>query len=122
MRTLYRSKFKEIGDKGDQKLLNKNVTVAGLGGVGSIVTSILAREDFALRIIELVLVDVTAGASHELFKTIDRLLAGRLRLCATRLLAFVVSGTLPVADRGDFPFRFRALQRRAEVIVALGLV
>jgi molybdopterin/thiamine biosynthesis adenylyltransferase len=52
MRTLYRAKFKEIGEKGDQRLLGKNVTVAGLGGVGSIVTSILAREDFTLRIID----------------------------------------------------------------------
>lgn len=52
MRTLYRSIFKEIGEKGNEKLSNRNVTVAGLGGVGSIVTSILAREDFTLRIID----------------------------------------------------------------------
>lgn len=52
MRTLYRSKYKEIGEKGDERLLGKKVTVAGLGGVGSIVTSILAREDFELRVID----------------------------------------------------------------------
>ncbi len=52
MRTLYRSIFKEIGEKGNDKLVGKKVTVAGLGGVGSIVTGILAREDFELRIID----------------------------------------------------------------------
>ncbi len=52
MRTLYRSMFKEIGEKGNDRLVSKKVTVAGLGGVGSIVTSILAREDFELRIID----------------------------------------------------------------------
>lgn len=52
MRTLYRAKFKEIGEKGNDKLHGKNITVAGLGGVGSIVTSMLAREDFSLRIID----------------------------------------------------------------------
>jgi len=52
MRTLYRAKFKGIGDARDDKLRGKTVTVAGLGGVGSIVTSILAREDFNLRIID----------------------------------------------------------------------
>jgi molybdopterin/thiamine biosynthesis adenylyltransferase len=52
MRTLYRSMFKEIGEAGNEKLLGKKVTVAGLGGVGSIVTAILAREDFELRIID----------------------------------------------------------------------
>ena len=52
MRTLYRSLFKEIGEKGNEKLDGKKVTVAGLGGVGSIVAAILAREDFELRIID----------------------------------------------------------------------
>jgi len=44
--------FKEIGEKGNDKLVGKKVTIAGLGGVGSIVTSILSREDFELRIID----------------------------------------------------------------------
>ncbi len=44
--------FKEIGEAGSEKLQGKTVTVAGLGGVGSIVTAILAREDFELRIID----------------------------------------------------------------------
>lgn len=52
MRTLYRSRFKEIGEKGNEKLQGKKVTIAGTGGVGSIVTSILSREDFELRIID----------------------------------------------------------------------
>ncbi|MBR9692511.1 hypothetical protein GOV07_01125 [Candidatus Woesearchaeota archaeon] len=52
MRTLYRALFKEIGEKGNDKLMGKKVTVAGLGGVGSIVAAILAREDFVLRIID----------------------------------------------------------------------
>jgi len=52
MKTLYRSMFKEIGEAGNEKLKGKRVTVAGLGGVGSIVTSILAREDFELRVID----------------------------------------------------------------------
>ena len=52
MRTLYRSRFPPIGEKGNGKLAGRHVTVAGLGGVGSIVTSILAREDFELRIID----------------------------------------------------------------------
>jgi len=52
MRTLYRSQFKPIGEAGNKKLTGKNVTVAGLGGVGSIVTGMLAREDFSLRIID----------------------------------------------------------------------
>ncbi len=52
MRTVYRSSFKEIGEKGNEKLMGKHVTVAGLGGVGSIVTDMLAREDFNLRIID----------------------------------------------------------------------
>lgn len=52
MRTLYRAKFPPIGEKGNVKLEGRQVTVAGLGGVGSIVTSMLAREDFELRIID----------------------------------------------------------------------
>ncbi len=52
MKTLYRSMFKEIGEVGNEKLKGKKVTVAGIGGVGSIVTSILAREDFELRVID----------------------------------------------------------------------
>lgn len=52
MRTLYRSQFKQIGEAGNDKLQGKTVTVAGLGGVGSIVAAILAREDFTLRIID----------------------------------------------------------------------
>ena len=52
MRTLYRAKFKEIGEKGDDRLAGRKVTVAGLGGIGSVVTSILAREGFDLRIID----------------------------------------------------------------------
>ncbi len=52
MRTLFRSKFKEIGEDGNEKLRGKHVTVAGLGGIGSIIASILAREDFSLRVID----------------------------------------------------------------------
>jgi molybdopterin/thiamine biosynthesis adenylyltransferase len=52
MRTLYRSLFKDIGEKGNDRLVGRKVTVAGLGGVGSIVAAILAREDFVLRIID----------------------------------------------------------------------
>lgn len=52
MRTFYRSLFKEIGENGNTKLRGKKVTVVGLGGVGSIVADILAREDFTLRIID----------------------------------------------------------------------
>lgn len=52
MRTVFRSMFKEIGEEGNERLKGKQVTVAGLGGIGSIVTSILAREDFSLRLID----------------------------------------------------------------------
>lgn len=52
MRTLYRSKFKEIGEEGNDRLRGKEVTVSGLGGIGSVVASILAREDFSLRVID----------------------------------------------------------------------
>lgn len=52
MRTLYRSTFKEIGEAGNEKLLGRKVTVAGVGGIGSVVTSMLTREDFDLRIID----------------------------------------------------------------------
>lgn len=52
MKTLYRSAFKDIGESGNDKLIGKRVTVAGIGGIGSAVTNMLAREDFELRIID----------------------------------------------------------------------
>ena len=44
--------FAEIGEKGQEILKNKTVTIIGIGGVGSTVIQILARNGINLRIID----------------------------------------------------------------------
>lgn len=52
MKTIHRARFKEIGEKGDAKLLGHTLSIVGLGSVGSQVAEALAREDFDLRLID----------------------------------------------------------------------
>lgn len=52
MKTRHRALFKEIGEEGNEKLKDHQITIVGLGSVGSEVAEVLAREDFELRLID----------------------------------------------------------------------
>lgn len=53
MRTQARARCKRIGEKGEAKLREKTVAIAGIGAVGSTMSSMLAREDINLRIMDM---------------------------------------------------------------------
>lgn len=50
MRNIYRQKY--LGEENSDKLIGKTVTIVGLGGIGSVLADILAREEFELRIVD----------------------------------------------------------------------
>jgi len=50
MRTIYREKY--LGVEQSAKLEGKTVSIVGLGGIGSVLADMVAREDFELRIID----------------------------------------------------------------------
>ena len=52
MRTDDRARFKHIGVKGDKALNGKTVAIAGLGGMGTHVASVLCRENIDLRLVD----------------------------------------------------------------------
>lgn len=52
MKTRHRTLFKEIGEEGNEKLKGHQITIVGLGSVGSEVAEVLAREDFELRLVD----------------------------------------------------------------------
>lgn len=52
MKSEHRAKVSQIGEDGDEKLKGHEITIAGLGSIGSTVAEVLAREDFSLRLID----------------------------------------------------------------------
>lgn len=52
MRTVDRIRYKKIGEKGNEQLTGKTVSIAGIGGVGATIAAILAREQVDLRLID----------------------------------------------------------------------
>jgi adenylyltransferase/sulfurtransferase len=53
MRTLARARCKRIGERGEAKLRNRTVAIAGIGAVGSSIANMLAREDIHLRLVDM---------------------------------------------------------------------
>jgi molybdopterin/thiamine biosynthesis adenylyltransferase len=52
MRYKYQALLAEIGEKGQKELNEKNVAIAGLGGVGSILAEMFTRSGIGLRLID----------------------------------------------------------------------
>ncbi|MBN1792398.1 ThiF family adenylyltransferase [Candidatus Woesearchaeota archaeon] len=67
MRYAQNTKFKEIGDKGQKILEDKNVAIVGLGNVGSTVAHMLLRSGINLRLIDKGRVDLTELSSQMLY-------------------------------------------------------
>lgn len=52
MKTEDRARFAQIGDEGDTAITGSTVSIAGLGGMGTAVAGILARENVDLRLVD----------------------------------------------------------------------
>jgi sulfur carrier protein ThiS adenylyltransferase len=61
------AKFKEIGEKGQKALAEKNVAIVGLGNIGSTVATMLLQSGINLRLIDKGRVDVSDLASQSMY-------------------------------------------------------
>ncbi|NJL43867.1 MAG: hypothetical protein HC945_00895 [Nitrosarchaeum sp.] len=48
----HRAALKEIGEKGNSAIAKATASIAGVGGVGSIIADILVRDGIAIRLID----------------------------------------------------------------------
>jgi molybdopterin/thiamine biosynthesis adenylyltransferase len=61
------AKFKEIGQKGQQELEQKNVAIVGLGNIGSTVAVMLLQSGINLRLVDKGRVDITDLSSQAMY-------------------------------------------------------
>ena len=59
MKNADRTRFKGVGERGNERLLDRTVAIAGLGSVGSAAAAMLARENLGLRLIDMGRVEET---------------------------------------------------------------
>jgi adenylyltransferase/sulfurtransferase len=86
MKNADRIRFKKMGEKGDERLHDRTVAIAGLGSIGSSLTEMLAREDIGLRLIDMGRVEETDMHRLAIFQEEDitkfKVKQAKLRLAA----------------------------------------
>jgi molybdopterin-synthase adenylyltransferase len=59
MKNADRTRFKQVGERGNERLQDRTVAIAGLGSIGSIMAAMLCRENIGLRLIDMGRVEET---------------------------------------------------------------